>query len=147
MKNDPDKQPIARLMILAFRGFEQDLLSQLEEHGICDITLSDFNVLRHLDREGLQLTTLARHAGLSKQAVGKIAKELERKGYLRVEMDIEDGRAKSVTYTKKGQKLIEKCIFIVHAIEQHYETLLGKDKYQDLKASLTMLLNMGPEKS
>lgn len=133
-------QPTARLMILAFRKFERDLLRTLEKQGITDVTLADFNVLRHLDPQGLQLTTLAEHAGLSKQGVGKMVKDLEEKGYLKVKTDKHDGRAKVVTYTLKGKKFMQKTIVIVGDIEKHYEILLGSHNYENLRESLLALL-------
>jgi len=133
-------QPTARLMILAFREFECDLLRALEKQGIADVTLADFNVLRHLDPQGLQLTTLAEHAGLSKQGVGKMVKELEEKGYLKIKPDQRDGRAKVVMYTRKGKKFVHKTIILVGDIEKRYETLLGNYNYHNLRKSLLMLL-------
>ncbi len=132
-------QPTARLMILAFREFERSLLRALEKQGVSDVTLADFNVLRHLDPQGLQLTTLAEHAGLSKQGVGKMVKDLEGKGYLKVKADKHDGRAKVVMYTAKGKKFIHKAIVIVGDIEKRYEVLLGSHNYQNLRECLLTL--------
>lgn len=137
------KQPTARLMILAFREFERGLLFELKKQGISDVTLADFNVLRHLDPEGLQLTILAEHAGLSKQGVGKMVKDLEGKGYLKVKTDKHDARAKVVTYTRKGESLIHKAIVIVCEVEKRYEILLGSRNYQNLRESLLTLLEKG----
>mgnify|MGYP003394581359 CR=1 FL=1 len=141
MKNT--MQPTARLMILTFREFERDLLRALEKQGVADVTLADFNVLRHLDPQGLQLTTLAEHAGLSKQGVGQMVKDLEKKGYVKVKADQCDGRAKVVMYTAKGKKLIHKAIVIVGDIEKHYEILLGSHNYENLRESLLILLEKG----
>lgn len=133
-------QPTARLMILAFREFERGVLRALEKQGVTDVTLADFNVLRHLDPQGLQLTLLAEHAGLSKQGVGKMVKDLEGKGYLKVNADQHDGRAKVVTYTRKGENLMHKAIVIVGDIEKRYEILLGSHNYQNLRENLLALI-------
>lgn len=133
-------QPTARLMILAFREFERGVLRALEKQGVADVTLADFNVLRHLDPQGLQLTLLAEHAGLSKQGVGKMVKDLEGKGYLKVNADQHDGRAKVVTYTRKGENLMHKAIVIVGDIEKRYEILLGSHNYQNLRENLLALI-------
>lgn len=136
----PNMQPIARLMLLSFRKFERDLLRKLEKQGVIDVTLADFNVLRHLDPQGLQLTTLSEHAGLSKQGVGKMVKDLEKKGYLKVKQDKHDRRAKLVTYTPKGKNLMQKTIVIVGDIEKQYKVLLGSRNYENLRDSLLALL-------
>ncbi|MFZ5593157.1 MAG: MarR family winged helix-turn-helix transcriptional regulator [Pseudomonadota bacterium] len=143
MPNDMNQHPTARLMLFAFRKFEERLLDELGKVGFPDVTLSDLNVLRHLDPEGLRVTILAEHAGLTKQAVGQIAKGLEKKGYVRITADAEDGRAKSIVYTKRGKVLIEQAIHVVRNIERHYEAALGKRGYQALRASLLTLLASG----
>ena len=140
-----EKPPVARLMIRAFRHFETELLRRLQAQGVDDITYSNLNVIRHLDRTGLRLSELARDAGMSKQAIGKLVGELERKGYVRLVPDSADGRAKRVQYTRKGQRLIDTAIEIVTQMEQAYIATLGETHYTRLRKTLldaTQLFNM-----
>lgn len=128
--------PLARLMIRAFRHFEDELLRRLQAEGIEDITYANLNVIRHLDRGGLRLSTLAKHAGISKQAMGKLIGEVERKGYVKLQPDPEDGRAKRVHYTRRGQELVDTAVAIVAQMEQVYVENLGKHRYSQLREML-----------
>jgi len=132
-------QPTARLVLKLFRGFEQSLLEQLASQGITDVTPSHLNILRHLNNEGMMISQLAQDATLSKQLVGRIVKELAAKGYLKITDDQNDRRIKFVSYTKKGTALIALAVEIVNAIEQQYETVLGKDGYDQFRNTLTQL--------
>ena len=121
--------PTARLLLDAFRAFESELAQSLEIKGFSDVTTGNFNVLRHLNPEGMRLSELAKDARISKQAIGKMISELEHKGYVELIPDEFDGRAKSVRFTVKGHNLIKRAIAIVSEMENQYQSLLGKCEY------------------
>jgi len=135
-------KPTARLLLSLFRTFEQALLQQLENRGVTNVTPSHLNILRHLNNEGMKISQLAHDAALSKQLVGRIVKELEQKGYLQVLSDANDRRIKFVEYTPKGAALITAATEIVTAIEQRYETALGRDEYRHFRKQLALLTTL-----
>ena len=139
-KNHENLLPTGRLLINAFRAFEKQLLSELQQRGFSDITLSHLNVIRHLNPEGMKLVELAKDAALTKQAVGKIANNLEDKGYISLVSDSNDGRAKMVKYSEKGASLIDSAIEITANIEEQYQQLLGAQNYSRLRNSLSALI-------
>jgi len=132
------EQPTGRLMILAFRQFEEQLLRQLHHRGFIDISLSHLNIIRHLDDDGLSIVQLAREAGISKQGASKITAELVRKNYVTVLTEPRDGRAKRVEYTPRGAALVTEAVDIVKLMEKAYLTLLG-DTYHDLRKGLNQI--------
>ncbi len=133
--------PTARLWFRLFKAFEKKLLKAMAENGFEDITVMHLNVIRHLSPEGMSATQLAKDAGITKQAVGKIASSLERKGYLDFEIQAEDGRIKRWVYTKKGKKLLDQLIHQTKIIEGDFSRCLGEVKYAQLRASLERLLD------
>lgn len=135
-------QPTARLVHSLFRTFEQALLQQLSMRGITDVTPSHLNVLRHLNNAGMKLGELAQDAGLSKQLIGRIVKELEQKAYLQISADPSDGRVKFVDYTAKGTSLIATAVEIVSEFERRYENLLGSDEYNLFRKQLSELTDL-----
>jgi len=132
-------QPTARLLITLFRAFEEDVVEKLIKHGWKDISLSHLNVLRHLPYKGAQIVEIAQAAGLTKQAIGKIVNELSKRGIVKLASHAEDGRAKLVTLTAKGEKLIQDSIEIIIEVERTYEKTLGKKTYTELRTSLETL--------
>lgn len=137
-----DFLPTARLVLTLFRAFERELLLHLNSYGINDVTPSHFNILRHLDNDGMNISQLARDAALSKQLVGRIVQELAAKGYLQITADTQDRRVKFVRYTSRGSRLISHGIEIVADIEQRYEAQLGSDQYQQFRQQLNILASL-----
>ena len=131
--------PTARILLDAFRAFENELAHMLDSKGFADVTTGNFNILRHLNPEGMRLSALARDAQISKQAIGKMIGELENKGYVELNPDETDGRAKYVHLTAKGHKLIDEAITIVAKMEDSYQTLLGKKDYNKLRKSVSQI--------
>jgi len=129
--------PTARLFLDSFRAFETELALRLSNEGFSDITTSNFNILRHLNPEGMHLSALAKDAQISKQAIGKMIKDLVNKNYVSVTPDEHDARAKHVRLTAKGKKLIELAVDAVMMMEHHYQTTLGKKNYDLLRQSIT----------
>lgn len=133
--NNQNYQVTARLLLDTFRVFEDDLALQLSKKGFSNITPGNFNIIRHINPEGIGLTALAEDAQISKQAIGKMISDLERKGYVRVIPNITDGRAKTVQFTPKGEKLIRLAIDVVGSMENHYQQILGKKNYNIFRQS------------
>lgn len=133
-------QPTARLMLYVFRRFEDILTEKLAMEGFTDIKPSHFNILRHLNPEGMRQVDLAKDAGVTKQAVGKMISELQQCGYVSLVEDDEDKRAKKVVYTGKGKKLIDASISIVKEMEVEFGDRLGIDNYANLRTGLVVLL-------
>ena len=136
---DTQFQPTGRLLINAFRGFEKQLLLELQHQGFEDITLSHLNVIRHLNPEGMKLIELAKDAALSKQAISKICSNLVERNYIEISWDKHDGRAKTVNFSKKGTALVKAAINIVQGIEEEYLKELGETGYTQLREALITL--------
>lgn len=134
-------QPTARLMLWVFRNFEEKLALRLREKGFSRVKPSHFNILRHLDVDGMRQIDLAVDAGITKQAVGKMVSELVQAGFVELVNDVADGRAKRVIYTTTGKQLIDESVDIVKSLEKEMSEVLGIEDYATLRTSLAELLN------
>jgi DNA-binding MarR family transcriptional regulator len=134
-------EPTARLMVVALRRFEEQLLQRLHADGFTDVTVAQTNLLRHLDNEGMRLTDLADDAGVSKQAVSQAVRGLVARDLVVVVPDPDDGRARRVEYTARGLDLIAHAVRHVVALERAWEQQLGADTYRALREGLTAMTN------
>jgi DNA-binding MarR family transcriptional regulator len=66
------------------------------------LTASHIHITRHLSLEGSRLTELAAHAGVSKQAMGKLVDQCEAWDLVRRQNDPRDARACRVVFTPAG---------------------------------------------
>ncbi|MDH5547480.1 MAG: MarR family transcriptional regulator [Gammaproteobacteria bacterium] len=133
-------QPTARLMLMAFRRFEDYLSEQLHARGFTNVKPSHFNILRHLNPEGMRQVDLARDAGITKQAVGKMVGELIEEGFISIEDDVTDRRAKKVVYTETGLDLVRQSVQIVKALEIKFSEILGIESYANLRTGLVQIM-------
>ena len=125
-----------RLLINAFRTFESRLLEHLNDAGYDEATPGHLAALRHLDPEGLQISRLAEDAGVSRQAMSEMVRELMARGWVKKEPDPDDGRAKLITYTAEGHELIAEAQEAVAEIEDELVDMLGEDAYDELRSAL-----------
>jgi DNA-binding MarR family transcriptional regulator len=76
-------------------------LANLAQRGQVGAAL--LHITRHLDEDGMRLTTLAQRAGMSKQAMGTLVNECEAWDLVRREPDPADARARRVVFTATGR--------------------------------------------
>lgn len=126
-------------MMRALRVFEEDLQAHLAEHGFADVTLGQTNLLRHLDASGMRLGELAVDAGVTKQAVTVGVRGLVARDLVELVPDPEDGRARRVVYTNRGQRLIAAAVTQVVSTEARWREQLGEDGYNALRRTLSTL--------
>ncbi len=129
---------IGRLFLLARRDFSHRLAQKMAgKHP--DGRIPGGSLLPFIDLEGTRSTELAKRAGISKQAVAKLLKELEEAGLVTRAEDQSDGRAQLVRFTEDGVNYLLQIHAAIKSIEQEYEALLGADQLQALRGSLSLL--------
>lgn len=115
---------------------------RLAEAGMADLSLSlGTNVMRHLHGDqGIRLGSLVEMAGVSKQAISQQVAHLQARGYVLVETDPDDGRAKQVRLTDKGARSQQVSRPIFAALEKEWQQRFGATEIRDLRAVLERIL-------
>lgn len=131
---------IGRLFQRAGRIYSIRALELLHETGFHDIKISHSALLANLDLEGTHITQLAERAGMTKQAMGQLANDLEKKGYIRKTKDPVDKRATIIYFTKQGEKALHNAYEIKLKVEKEFEEILGKTQLTTLQNSLRKLI-------
>src|SRR3712207_9178711 len=73
---------IGRLLLRAQRDFDTELNARLRERGYPDVRLAHSALFAHIDPEGTRSSELAERAGMTKQGMGQLVADLEKKGYV-----------------------------------------------------------------
>jgi DNA-binding MarR family transcriptional regulator len=124
----PARRPIAALLNEVKVAAVRKLFVRLHEEGFEHVREGHGCVFGFIDIEhGSRLTELAERAGLTKQAVGEAATELERLGYAERIPDPTDRRAKIIKLTPSG---LEACLTgrrIFAEIEREWAEELGEE--------------------
>lgn len=138
--HSPDlDQPLARILILLFNSFESELISKLKSIGYPKIKQSDLNILRFIPADGITVVEIAKLANITKQAVGKQVHYLESCEYIKKENHPTDNRSQIISFTPKGEKLVNEMIQIIAGIETKYSEILGIKKLNEIKSNLAKL--------
>jgi DNA-binding MarR family transcriptional regulator len=96
-------------------------------------------VVMPIELSGARLVDIARRRGVSKNAIGQLANELETLGYVRRDADPEDGRAKRLRFTDQGIGMMLDVIQSEKGVEQEIVKLIGDEKALQLKTLIVEL--------
>jgi DNA-binding MarR family transcriptional regulator len=128
---------IGRLLLLGRRDFLQRLGGKMNDSET--ILQARGRLLPYIDIEGTRSVDLARRMGLSKQAVGKLVRELEEDGLLYREVDGADGRAFLVKFTDAGVEYLTRLHRCIAQIEREYERLVGAERMAVVREALSLI--------
>ena len=130
----PPRRPIAALLNEVKVAAVSKLFAHLREEGFEHVREGHGCVFGFIDIErGSRLTELAERAGLTKQAVGEAATELEKLGYAERVPDPTDRRAKIIKLTPSG---VEACLTgrrIFAEIEREWAEEFGEELIAGLR--------------
>lgn len=134
---------LARLVRTVERHITNQISRELQVHGYHSVSARHLQVFEHLDTEGVSIIQLAQRAGISKQAMSKMVKEVAHEGFVNVVTDDRDNRVQLVNVTKKGAELI---VDIRRETSRRCEELLTsnvvtKEEIQQANNTFTKLLN------
>jgi DNA-binding MarR family transcriptional regulator len=131
---------MGRLLLIVFSEFEAKVFQQLEREGDGGVRRVHFHVLRHVDYDtGTRLVELARRAGITKGAMGQLASECQRLGFVEIQPDRTDRRAKMVTFSRRGRDIMDRLGKILNHVERDFARRVGSRRYQDLLTTLALL--------
>ena len=129
------------------RHFDHWAMTELAEHGYDDFKIGYMPLLMNIHPEGITNNELAKKARVTKQAMSKVVKELEEAGYIRTEIHGKDKRSSNIHLTTKGKRLVLSARSRISTIETEYESVIGKKKFDELKALLSKIIDYHDEKS
>lgn len=115
------------------------ILADLHAAGFSDLVPAHFAVLRYPGPQGRRPSDLAREAGVSRQAMNYLLRELERSGYLTRVPDESDDRARTVQLTERGLVVRATVRATVHTIERELQQQLGPHRFTQLHELLVAL--------
>ena len=115
-----------RVLALMARNDEVPLaLSNLAARG--RLSASHIHITRHLALEGSRLTELARRAGMSKQAMGKLVEQCEAWGLVARTPDARDARARRIVFTAVGLSWLQAYRQAVAQAEAELRVAVGAE--------------------
>lgn len=112
------------------------LYAELARRGYPEVRLAHSAVLRNISPAGSRVTELAARAGMAKQSMAYLVEQLESAGYLAVEPDPEDRRAKRVRLTPRGEVLVREALRLSARYERRLAEMVGEARFAQMRATL-----------
>src|SRR3569623_65909 len=99
---DRRRRNMRQLLLRASRIVNRHVVEGLHARGYTDLRSTHTTLLSNIDLAGSTVTEAADRAGVTKQAMGRLASELEDAGYVRVQSDAKDARVRVLQLTRTG---------------------------------------------
>ena len=145
----PYRKPLIALVHEADRSFNLHMVEVTHAAGRPEIKPSHNAVVAHLpSSEPRRAADLATRAGMTRQSMGELVRELEGFGLVEMVPDPQDGRAKLVSWTEDGLAIARIGKRHLAAIERRLEAEFGAE-YESARRVLERLTevldDIGPE--
>ena len=128
--------PLGQSLIQAHQWLATGLLNLMHERGHSELTSAHLTFFTNLNCGMTHASDVARRMGITRQAVYKITKELQKSGILDLVDDPDDGRQKIIAMTERGERIAldaRECLTIV---EKHLADQIGQDNLDVLRNAL-----------
>jgi len=123
----PDRKPMIALVRTAYRAFQQHMLSGAQARGRAGLKPAHDAVFALLGDEGVRAADLAARAGITRQSMGEVIRDMVGLGLLEMVPDPDDGRAKIVRYTAEGKQFAYAGYRHLRYLEERFEEEFGDD--------------------
>jgi DNA-binding MarR family transcriptional regulator len=128
---------------MAWEQVQDAAYAGLLAKGFDDLRPAHRPLMRHPPADGLRPSQLAARLHLSKQATNDLLRDLERMGYLRLEPDPADGRARIIRYTDRGWRFYVSGSELSKEVGERWAAAIGSDRYEALTATLRDIIELG----
>lgn len=134
------RQSVAQLLFKCARLVNERAIARVNERGTGPgLRASHTALFPHLSAEGARGAELAKKLGVTKQAVSQLVTELEEWGVVEQIADPQDGRAKLVRFSKKGEQAMLQGLAVLNELEAELSDKIGKRRMQELHTALLAL--------
>ena len=100
------KTNLIKILRQSVRLITNEISKNLISHGHENLSARHLNVFENLEVSDNNIISLANRAGISKQAMSKLVKEVALEGYVEVVTDKRDNRVQLVQLTEKGPNFL-----------------------------------------
>lgn len=132
---------ILSLLMNAYYQVDSELQIVLEQKGWRQFTHAQSMIFLNMAEGRDRAVDIAKHMGVSKQAVNRTIKELLEIGLIQLTTDSNDKRSKRLSLTRKGSEITQDATESITELENRLGDKLGKKNADELKTLLKMLLD------
>ncbi|MEW6647652.1 MAG: MarR family winged helix-turn-helix transcriptional regulator [Pseudomonadota bacterium] len=133
------ERTIGALLRVPWQVLAERVYGALAAGGYPEIRPAHGVVFRYIRAEGSRIVELAERAGMTKQSMAVLVDHLATHGYVSVEPDPSDGRAKRVRLTRSGKEVQRAALKLSRQVEAEWAALIGAQEMASLRQLLERL--------
>jgi DNA-binding MarR family transcriptional regulator len=124
----PTRKPLIALVDRANRALQADMVRWAHLQGFEAARFAHNAVFGHMpSHQGARTVDLAERAGMTRQSMGEVVRDLVDLGIVEMVPDPADGRAKLVRFTDEGKTQASNGYRHIRDLEQRFQDELGED--------------------
>jgi DNA-binding MarR family transcriptional regulator len=132
--------PIGALFRFGLHEIRNRISTGVREAGFEDVRPAHVTLFRWPGPDGRRPGEVAADVQISKQRVNDLLRDLERHGYLSLERDRHDNRARIIRLTPRGRRLHQIAVGVHAQIEAEWSQAIGPRRYKQLRRALDDLI-------
>lgn len=128
---------IGRILFWATDSYVREKLRRVRAGEFSDVTDAQIALFQNLDLGGTNLSRIAERAGMIKQSMLELVDKAETLGLVARSPDPDDARAKMITFTPLGLRLLEQLHRGILDAERRMARIMGKEFVGEMKSRLS----------
>ena len=128
--------PIGALFRFGLHEIRERIAAGVRGAGFRDVRPAHVTLFRWPGPDGRRPGEVAADVQISKQRINDLLRDLEHLGYLSLERDRNDSRARIIRLTPRGHRLHEIAVGIHAQIEAEWSQAIGPKRYNQLRQAL-----------
>ena len=133
------RKPLIALVDRANRALQADMVRTAHLRGHPEVKPAHNSVFGTLTEGGARAADMAARAGMTRQSMGEVIRDLVALDVLEMRTDPDDGRAKVVTFTDHGASVASDGYRHLIELEERLTEELGTDAYETARDVLGRL--------
>jgi DNA-binding MarR family transcriptional regulator len=134
------RRNLRQLLLRASRAVNREVVAELRARGYASLRATHTTLLSNIDLTGSSVTDAADRAGITKQAMGRLAAELQAAGFVRLKRDPRDARVRVLVLTRGGERLMLESLQVMAELQRRYAHAIGKFRFAAALAALEGLV-------
>lgn len=137
-----DRKPLIALVDRANRAMQTDMVRRAHADGHAEVKMAHNAVFGTLHAEGARAAEMAVRAGITRQSMGEIVREMVGLDLLEMQSDPADGRAKVVKYSEHGLDVASDGFRYLGQLERRFAEEFGEQEYEIARDVLARLVDV-----
>ena len=138
---------IGGLLRHAWQRVRERIYFGVTQAGYTDLSRAHVGMFRYETLDGQRPTQIAEQMNVTKQSVNDLLRDLERLGYIELQIDPQDNRGRLVRLTSQGRRLDAAVRREARSVERDLADTLGAKRFTALREALLTLSAQGDDTS